>query len=1430
MPSLSDVFAEKERTNWLKAWLAVDFAKSGLEQFVENEAKTLHTNIYNTVWSSNQAPAACVGCHTANLLKCPTQGVCNKKGGHGTCTSMHDNAAKQPRPCPANVCNKVHDEIVKQHTFNNPSWKNTSAQQWAKNPWQIAKAYFPPDGYVGKTSVQDTDFNGLISFMMNCKHFNNKFSFTIAVGKHNPPCLLTKAREICRTVRHSSQCKLTDPDLQDIFTRLTSLLSDPTCLVHDVNAREAVRKLAELEKDKLTITTEEMIHLLAAAQDTLKKVEKIADKSLEEMKMYLEQCKKDINTHLDKCKQELDHHTAKCTNTIDEHVSKTVESTYTQSREELIKGMKELYKDKLNHVTISTLNDNVDTKLRDVFMPPKISEMCIDKGEFKITDRQILKYADVFLTDDKVNRRLFLQGEAGSGKTTFLAKLTLDWCEHTSGNLDSLNKTDSKTSQLVIYDRTQFSTTSVNAEQSVMSSAPTEESHVSYPCHVEPSDTDSETNELFIDDCTELSTSSVNSEESEIFSASSAEDSDGSCNSETISRLNKSSRLFADLDVLQGYVLVFHITLRYSVKQLDVTTMIKEQIIDSIYYSQEDREKAYRLLNEIMKHERFLVLLDGLDEWTGPGDHHSLPKLVACHSQCVILITTRPWKLAVGKIRHSEIDALLQLEGINEPFELSRIILSRLVDKEELKTKCSAFQQYIWKNNLYQLLSSPMMLCAIVCSYIDGIELKGSKCEIYMLLLESLFKKANSEMCTFEQPPFPCFTETEYIQPNMENLNRLAALAFHLLFVNTKENSLVLSTRELKKFKMDGHEEKDFALKSGILSATQNRCTRRPGLSFMFIHMSIQEFLAAYHIACNTNLIDCVISVYLNRHKEAYRDISQVFIFLCGMDVSSAEKLSIMMDERHVLFENHCDTFILALIKYHSYHQLILEGNREAVANGFSHISLKLSHVYFSENNIIDVNRLWANNTTNAISLNVDINDMKRRITPTNDEPVSHMKFDLISCHKLKRLHLTGHGILIKDFTSVVTSEISVWIVLNSADSNPCTHLALVLPSIEEIRLNRLTFSFTQLCSLFKMLLTRDHTIMCTLWSCYITSGEEDAPYTSIDASINTFNKEVSMCLDVCPDDEQDLWNALHGLHIKSLSLRSVGAGNGFRVNNKESLSQLLLSLTHLEHLSIQVKYDIQRLCEAIHGLNIKSLSLSLWLSLHPWWEGPVDFPKELVSQTLSSIRQLEQLSMCVTDFPGLWEAIRGLNIKSLSLSGCAGFDIKHAESFFETLSSLKQLETLTLYLKRYISLKLPQSLQFLNVYFETLLPSKLHDLVDTLAACTHTIEIKVEFGCACDINPKNNIPMDKYIPIQQELGSRKNVLIKRFRVHEWKRKSNTDKYLAMSVRDIGGVNDEAHNDTDVKDDAYQRFFIRVRFDRNNIISIRLQVIPDSIL
>ncbi|KAH3791066.1 hypothetical protein DPMN_169277 [Dreissena polymorpha] len=203
--------------------------------------------------------------------------------------------------------------------------------------------------------------------------------------------------------------------------------------------------------------------------------------------------------------------------------------------------------------------------------------------------------------------------------------------------------------------------------------------------------------------------------------------------------------------------------------------------------------------------------------------------------------------------------------------------------------------------------------------------------------------------------------------------------------------------------------------------------------------------------------------------------------------------------------------------------------------------------------------------------------------------------------------------------------------------------------------------------------------------------------------------------------DIPNLWNALHGLNIKSLSLTLSNRAGRVRVNNEESSSQNLVSLNQLETLTINVYYGIPNIWNALHGLNITSLSLNVrngWthiesisqalvsftkmetLSLSPdiyvRWEVlrglnikslSLDFwhlPKhilhkkktvEFVSQVLSSLSRLETLSISVDeDSPGLWEALFGLNIKSLSLSGGrSGFLIvNHVESLSQCLASLK--------------------------------------------------------------------------------------------------------------------------------------------------------------
>ncbi|KAH3710704.1 hypothetical protein DPMN_070196 [Dreissena polymorpha] len=97
-------------------------------------------------------------------------------------------------------------------------------------------------------------------------------------------------------------------------------------------------------------------------------------------------------------------------------------------------------------------------------------------------------------------------------------------------------------------------------------------------------------------------------------------------------------------------------------------------------------------------------------------------------------------------------------------------------------------------------------------------------------------------------------------------------------------------------------------------------------------------------------------------------------------------------------------------------------------------------------------------------------------------------------------------------------------------------------------------------------------------------------------------------------------------------------------------------------------------LCVALHGLNIKSLSLCLDYRA-------TSVIVESITQSLSSLKELETLSFEVNDYltDHMWfQTFNGLNIKSIRPTDIfGGWYMNHAESSSRSLPSLTHLETL---------------------------------------------------------------------------------------------------------------------------------------------------------
>ncbi|KAH3853889.1 hypothetical protein DPMN_096424 [Dreissena polymorpha] len=130
--------------------------------------------------------------------------------------------------------------------------------------------------------------------------------------------------------------------------------------------------------------------------------------------------------------------------------------------------------------------------------------------------------------------------------------------------------------------------------------------------------------------------------------------------------------------------------------------------------------ECIRLVLQIMKNVMCIIIQDGLDEWPGK---ETLPSINGIpKNQCIVLTTSRPWKLADERIKNSQIDILLELEGISDPLEFNERILRRLLDEtNDLKDTVKQFDIFLESRDLKSISSSPMLDTLVFLLAINSI-------------------------------------------------------------------------------------------------------------------------------------------------------------------------------------------------------------------------------------------------------------------------------------------------------------------------------------------------------------------------------------------------------------------------------------------------------------------------------------------------------------------------------------------------------------------------------------------------------------------------------------------------------------------------------------------------------------------------------------
>ncbi|XP_052803828.1 uncharacterized protein LOC128233966 [Mya arenaria] len=1063
MASYKDILKEKDNQNWLKGSLALRITKAGLRGLVEGESHRVQQNIHSSVLHARHLAAGttCSLCLTEHVLPCPRRGLCS----HPRNCKYHNTPFKIHRPCPSQICDDFRDEICAVHRYSGPSWKNTKANQWCTNHWQVAKCFMPPDGYHDVTSYDETDFNGIISVMINCTEFQRRMSFPIG----NQPNALTEARVVGRNIRHSPDLKLTDTDLADYFATLNTLLTDSTFLASDMDAQQAVLKLQQLEKGTLPITTEEVRELLEEARATVEtgiesgkrqlvettetgkkdiegvvsqgKLEfedaiKTGKRNLEGVvtqgKLHLEDAMTTARVVTERGKLEIEDAVAKSRDTVQvgkrelEEALQKMKALSTLSeaeqREDLRQRLVKYYQKQLNSAPISPLLSDKDERLDKFYVPPKIEE----KDHRRLGDDQqqngspISSYKQIFCKEKGLANTVFVVGEAGMGKSSFSAMCTIKWaaqfsvsCRDAGGRgLDQ--DIEEKTSLKLPLLNKKCLNQGIATKFIIFKSVVIREYNVAR-----------EFQELY-DSLSDDGRSFVLSHGEEFCELLSQPKYD----------------LFQDEDTLRDIEFMFHIKLRDCCESCELSDMIRDQLINIIYRSDE-MAAGYSTMISVLSNRKCVVIADGLDEWTHPTETKcscSLEDKVIPHlSQTLdatVLITSRPWRLSQNRVKDTKIGAYLEIKGVASTPLLVQKTLVCLNGKEADKRLCHDFIRFVARRRLVRLLSVPIIVLLLVCLWFEGVHESFSFCDIYAYMMDMMFGRKSlpvlsvSPECT---PLLKCFKQTKHVQNYYNIVLKLAQLAFEKLFSRDRKSSLVFQNVDCLT-----QEELLFVLKSGIMRETKSQSLIRKSSSFSFIHKTVQEFLAAvhsYHAAVHEDVQEFLPIVYPSKDS-SMADVSHVFLFMCGINREVAQYMSAMMSNA---VSEKCVTWM-----YDDWaktvQQALCAGHREALANNVQNIQLELMCLYIDPDTrdfstlktLISMNKSQLRHITicgheeefSEEELQALFNSSKHTLTLVEIRRRAG-QYDLSACCRLQYLTISGPSNITINTNSLVELELS---------------------------------------------------------------------------------------------------------------------------------------------------------------------------------------------------------------------------------------------------------------------------------------------------------------------------------------------------------------------------------------------------------------------
>ncbi|XP_060551982.1 uncharacterized protein LOC132713410 [Ruditapes philippinarum] len=343
-----------------------------------------------------------------------------------------------------------------------------------------------------------------------------------------------------------------------------------------------------------------------------------------------------------------------------------------------------------------------------------------------------------------------------------------------------------------------------------------------------------------------------------------------------------------ELKTLFDFEFLFLVLLRDCTSVCNIDAMIEQQITRKLPTS--------AIQDEVLRREKCLIILDGLDEWTHPDNSCSEVTEKIPHryvrDNCVILTTTRPWKLGVANLKTSQINKKVELVQLSADStrQLEENAIRKMTgvrDDRVLESKIWDFNEVIRDRRLEHMQVIPLLLMYIVCLWCNNIPIGNSKHEIYTNIIEFLLSRTSKkhpevqpsrESSASEIPEY--FKSHEFCKKFYSLITSLAELAYQTLFNKNRENTLLFD-RMVANIYLKADDMK-LSLFSGILTESRSKTLIKEIIKVSFSHKTVQEYFAAIFISSQSDAQKTVVEKC--RTVQDILDMSKICEFISGMN------------------------------------------------------------------------------------------------------------------------------------------------------------------------------------------------------------------------------------------------------------------------------------------------------------------------------------------------------------------------------------------------------------------------------------------------------------------------------------------------------------------------------------------------------------------